>query len=215
MLISDDFVYVHMPKTGGGTTRDILENLLPPGYVRRGPNPYAHPGWRLIPEEAAELPVFCHVRNPWDWYVSWYEFSRRREHRRGARLWESGFGDDPDFPTFMRRACTGELDHDRPEIVNLMRAGLDFYTARWMDLVGGLPDDRIQIGRFERLIEDLGAFLKGAGAPVGDDFVRRAAEVPGVHVGTRGPYRDYYDDPTRKLVRRSCTYFVERFGYRF
>jgi hypothetical protein len=215
MLVTDDFVYLHVPKTGGGTIRDVLESVLPLGYVRRGPRPHVHPGWRHIPEEAAELPVFCHVRNPWDWYVSWYEFGRRQSARRTARLWHSAFADEPDFPTFLGRACRGGLDHDVPEIANLMRAGLDFYTSRWMILVGGVPDEQLHVGRFERLFEDLEAFLGEVGAPVGDDFARRAAEVPGVHVGERGPYRDYYDDRTRRLVRRSCSYFVERFGYRF
>jgi len=68
---------------------------------------------------------------------------------------------------------------------------MDFYTARWLDLVGGLPEDQLSLGQFDRLFEDLEAFLRRVGAPVPDDFVERAAAVPGVHVGTRGPYAAY------------------------
>jgi hypothetical protein len=28
-----------------------------------------------IPAEASDLPVVGIVRNPWDWYVSWYAFN--------------------------------------------------------------------------------------------------------------------------------------------
>jgi len=212
--MSEDFVFLHMPKTGGGTIRRVLQDVLPKGYVQRGPHPHVHPGWRLIPPDAAGRPVFCHVRNPWDWYVSWYEFSRKGKPRP-AKLWRSAFADQPDFPTFLQRACTGGLDHDRAEIAGALRAGTGFYTARWQDLVGGLDDERLSVGRFERLFEDLEAFLRRVGAPVPDAFAAMGRDVPVVHGGSRGPYREYYDDETRKLVERSCSYFIERFGYRF
>ena len=214
VLLGKDFVYLHMPKCGGGTVRRVLLDVLPKGQVRKGPHPHVHPGWQLIPPEAAGRQVFCHVRNPWDWYVSWYWFSSRQPPKT-AKLWVSAFGDQPDFPTFLRRACTGQLDHDRPEIAEALRRGGDFYTVRWLDLVGGLEEGRLEVGRFEQLFEDLEAFLHRVGAPVPDDFQGRAEAVPGVHLGSRGPYRDYYDDDTRALVERSCDYFLERFGYSF
>ena len=214
VIVSDDFVYLHMPKTGGGTIRSVLKSVLPKRYARNGPHPHVHPGWRYIPPEASDLPVLCYIRNPWDWYVSWYMFSNHQTPRP-AKLWVSGFGDHPDFPTFLRRACTGRLDHDREEIAAPLRRGEDFYTVRLRDLVGGLSDDRVTYGRFERLFDDLDGFLRGVGAPVPDDFVAQAGGVPGVHLGSRGPYRDYYDDETRALVERSCSDVVERFGYTF
>jgi hypothetical protein len=220
VLVADEFVYLHMPKCGGGTVRSVLTTVLPPGHVQKGPNrtgpaPHPHPGWRLIPPEATGRPVFCHVRNPWDYYVSWYCYAMRREVPKRAKLWMSAFGDRPDFPTFLRRACTGKLDHDRPEIAAALRSGQDFYTVRWLDLVGGLEEPQLHVGRFERLFEDLEAFLRGVGAPVPEGFCAKAAAVPRVHLGSRGLYRDYYDDKTRALVERSSSYFLERFGYSF
>lgn len=215
VLISDDFVYLHMPKTGGGTIRNVLATVLPTGYVREGPHPYVHPGWELIPESAAELPVFVHVRNPWDYYVSWYSFHSRRRKTNPPKLWRSAFGDEPDFPTFLERVCSGRLEHDRPQMVELLRGGMDFYTARWTFLVGGLDDRQLTVGRFERLFEDLEAFLCRVGAPIPDDFIARAGDVPGVHVSSRGPYREYYDDRTRGIVERACAGLISRFGYRF
>jgi hypothetical protein len=141
-------------------------------------------------------------------------FASRRE-RKQAKLWRSAFGDKPDFPTFLRRACTGALDHDREEIAAQLRRGEDFYSVRLRDLVGGLSEDRLTYGRFERLFDDLETFLRRVGAPVPDDFAAQAVGVPGVHIGSRGPYRDYYDEETRALVARSCSSVIERFGYTF
>jgi hypothetical protein len=214
VIVSDDFVYLHMPKTGGGTIRSVLTTVLPDGYATRGPHPHVHPGWRYIPPEASDLPVLCYIRNPWDWHVSWYMFASRREPKQ-TKLWTSAFGDEPDFPTFLRRACTGALDHDRAEIAEQLGRGEDFYSVRLRELVGDLDDDRVTYGRFERLFDDLEAFLRRVGAPVPDDFAAQAGGVPGVHLGCRGPYRDYYDDETRSLVARSCSSVIERFGYTF
>ncbi len=92
VIVSDDFVYLHMPKTGGGTIRSVLSSVLPEGYATPGPHPHVHPGWRYIPPEASDLPVLCYIRNPWDWHVSWYMFSSRRKPKQ-AKLWMSAFGD--------------------------------------------------------------------------------------------------------------------------
>jgi hypothetical protein len=215
VIVSDDFVYLHMPKTGGGTIRSVLSTVLPEGYATPGPHPHVHPGWQYIPPQASDLPVLCYIRNPWDWHVSWYMFGSSRREPKQTKLWSSAFADKPDFPTFLRRACTGALDHDRDEIAEQLRRGEDFYSVRLRDLVGGLGGDRLTYGRFERLFDDLEAFLRRVGAPVPDDFVAQAGDVPGVHIGRRGPYRDYYDDETRSLVAQTCSSVIERFGYTF
>jgi hypothetical protein len=214
VLITPDFVFLHMPKTGGGTVTHVVKAALPKGTVRAGPGGFRHPGRSCIPETAEHLPVLCFVRNPWDWYVSWYWFSRRAN--RPTALWRSVFGDDPDFPSFIRRVCAGDLEHDRPEIARLLRAGTDFYTARFRALVGDdLDYPQLTCARFERLNVDLEEFLRGAAAPIPDDFGNLFQSTPVVHPGSRGPYQEYYDDETREVVARACFLFTDRFGYRF
>lgn len=65
MIIDKNFVYVHIPKTGGTWMRQALRLL--PSFE------HEYAGHRIsIPVEHLHKPVFTIVRNPWDLYVSSY-----------------------------------------------------------------------------------------------------------------------------------------------
>jgi hypothetical protein len=82
MILSRHFVFIHLPKTGGTFVKRLLNIYAPPdwevsevialgGHPRNDPN---HPTIKDIPSAYGGIPIFGFVRNPWDWYVSWYEF---------------------------------------------------------------------------------------------------------------------------------------------
>lgn len=146
MLIHERFVFLHVPKTGGTFIRHALGQELPSCRALPGMPGSAHWGWDRIPPEAADLPVLAFVRNPWDWYVSWYSFAvnqpSRQFRRRGdtqplfRRLFVSDGGDmdadvaggaNPanDFATTLRRACTGVVDGDDAEELSRAVRGFD------------------------------------------------------------------------------------------
>ena len=70
MITTDKFVFIHMHKTGGQTINHIIEQCVPSvrhiGY---------HYPYHLLPPECSGLPIVGMVRNPWDWYISWYAFN--------------------------------------------------------------------------------------------------------------------------------------------
>lgn len=89
MVITDQFVYIHMPKTGGTFVTEILKRLYdyspPPsgfiGKVLRRNSHHAkitlidkHGFCSAIPELYRHLPIAGCVRNPYDRYVSQFEF---------------------------------------------------------------------------------------------------------------------------------------------
>ena len=54
------------------------------------------PAARDIPPEFRDLPVLGFVRNPWDWYVSWYHYIRAQEQRKNgseSTYWSVVFDD--------------------------------------------------------------------------------------------------------------------------
>jgi peptidoglycan/xylan/chitin deacetylase (PgdA/CDA1 family) len=131
MLIHDRFVFLHIPKTGGRFIREALSRELPNCHPVADQR--SHGGWDKIPAEASGRPVLAFVRNPWDWYVSWYSFvaSRPPEWRKEAwltnalvsRLFlhlassENGTDDTAqcrvnNFPTTVRHACAGVVDEE-------------------------------------------------------------------------------------------------------
>ena len=96
MIITDDFVYIHMPKTGGtfateaisrvyqSRPRDILTALLPKTLLTGVPtslvNINKHGTCREIPPAHRDKPIVATVRNPYDRYVSQYEFGWWKTH---------------------------------------------------------------------------------------------------------------------------------------
>jgi hypothetical protein len=97
MVITDDFVYLHMPKTGGTFVEAALNRLYSPPRGLRGRVGLArrravyidtsrkrdrrkiggrdqHQTLRELPAEYRDRPVAFTVRNPFDHWVSYYEF---------------------------------------------------------------------------------------------------------------------------------------------
>ena len=80
MVITDDFVYIHMPKTGG----TFVETALRTAIKDRG-EPYLrgarkHGTAADIPGEHDDKPIVTNVRSPYDHLVSHYEFGWWRTH---------------------------------------------------------------------------------------------------------------------------------------
>lgn len=104
MLITDKFVFLHQPKTGGTFVIDVLLRIhgvawnarrignktnrayeTPYGeLIARGPK---HCGCADIPEGHKDKMVLATVRNPFDRYVSLYEFGwwKKEEYRDSYR----------------------------------------------------------------------------------------------------------------------------------
>jgi hypothetical protein len=222
VLITRDFVFVHVPKTGGTFIRTVCEETLPPGEIlhREIGAQGSHAPYADLPAEYAGLPAFALVRNPWDWYVSWFTYL---VERRGAvakndarrALWSSAFQDGAaDFAQVVRRACTGELDHELAP--RIRERGIDFYSAWWNELAEpGASANRLEVLRFERLRDDVINFVDEKGIDASDEFREGLRSHPTIRASSRGHYRDYYDPDLRDLVGASAKALIDRFGYAF
>lgn len=71
MIVTDKFVFLHLHKSGGTFLNKVISTLFPTakeiGY---------HYPMSMIPQEYRHLPVLGVVRNPWDFYVSYYAFQQ-------------------------------------------------------------------------------------------------------------------------------------------
>ena len=91
MILTDDFVYIHEPKTGGTFVTKMLSRLYEPvkqtGGVERLLRRVLRCGKKQlietnkhgtcsdIPESHRGKPILATIRNPYDRYVSQYEFA--------------------------------------------------------------------------------------------------------------------------------------------
>ena len=228
MLITPYFVFIHVHKTGGKFIKSVCRDYLPPDWIL--PHRWDdHAGIRQIPKQHSDLPVFAVVRNPWDWYVSWYHFTRQRERWQtdydNAAEWRWAF--DSGHATFKQAvaALCGEAIPDaersgpaeEPGWVEKARGhDWDLYS-HWCHIVlrDGPQTGRIEVGRYERLTTDFLDFLRRHEVPIGKPFAHALQAAPRVNTSERGPYRRYYDDELRDLVRYKARSIVDTYGYEF
>src|SRR5829696_6819551 len=200
MIITDRFVYIHMPKTGGTFVEAALQRLyLPerrfglPGRARsRQRGVYIdtslkrdrrkigggdqHQTARQIPDAYRDRPIAFTVRNPFDHWVSYYEFGWWKTHP-GDTFDEvkirSRYAHYPDisFDEYLRACYDWDL---------LDRGYLPEGTDRQLDAagVGPLTYDYVRFlsPRPELVVVDPDSFFLGAnsvGAPVDVRFLRQ------------------------------------------
>ena len=71
MIVTDKFIFVHLHKSGGTFIKKVIKSLFP-CWQEIG---YHYP-LSMLPLEYCHLPIIGVVRNPWDFYVSYYTFQK-------------------------------------------------------------------------------------------------------------------------------------------
>lgn len=209
MILSDHFVFVHVPKTGGTFVRDLCNAFAPADWhVTILPN---HPSVREIPNEYKTLPRLGFVRNPFDWYVSWYFYLKET-------------GGNPIFDRISKRGTRGLKDSLMTLLETKPGEFFDLEPSRCADLTLSyswyllyLFDndlDSVLLGKFEHLRSDV-IRLFGSICPLPVSFVEAVQQGPKINVSRRGDYRDYYDKELQVAIQSSDQTILDRFGYRF
>src|SRR5579885_2771116 len=121
MIASREFLFIHLHKTGG----QFVNRLLLAHY------PGAHMvGYHLprseAPGELKALPAFAFMRNPWDWYVSWYAFNLANPQR------------NPIFRAVSEQGRAGFHD----TVHKLLYLGHPLHAALREEIAAGLPQSR-------------------------------------------------------------------------
>jgi chondroitin 4-sulfotransferase 11 len=191
-MISDrhKFIFVHINKTGGTSIEMVFEPEADQKDVR-----YKHASAayyrRKFPIRFWRYFKFAFVRNPWDWLVSRYHWSRDRQHLF-----------DYSFAEMLTRLQNGARLADE---------------APWLEKEALLPQfDRLAIrgklavdfiGRYESLDRDFDRICTRL--RIGPKALPHAFKTD------HRPYVDYYDDTTRKIVEQVYARDIAAFGYRF
>ncbi len=198
MVVTQKFIYIHLPKTGGTFVTTVLDRLhrrvrparsqsariqrVIRATVRRSvarrerPQEYGpildlepkHGTCHDIPSEFRHLPILSTIRNPYDWYVSQYEFG----------WWKRTFLYKPElYPTpvgeAIERALPSFID-DHPSFPDIGFEGFMELCERAMEAVNGERGS------------DVGLYTYG--------FLRFYHREPEALRGTSGSLSDMRDD---------------------
>jgi hypothetical protein len=77
MLVTPDFVFVHMPKTGGSFVVRMLRSIYGAAAVETGRK---HATCEEIPVSERGKPIVSVARSPWDRYISQYHYGWWKTH---------------------------------------------------------------------------------------------------------------------------------------
>ena len=230
MIVTDKFVFVHFPRTGGTFITDIIKRFFPAaqeiGY---------HLPRFLLPNEYSHLPVLGVVRNPWEFYVSWYHHVWPRDAATPLHSWlsENGkqqfagatrnalnLGTDNDRLDALIEKLPDEVDYRKRNIPNITKdalrkvrgTGVGYYTFRFNHLFGN--PDQVYFCRQERLRADLIHFLERIGA-ASDDVRAHILESEKKNTAAHSYYSSYYTPELTDLVSIRDRAVIERFSYTF
>ena len=235
MIVTDRFVFVHMHKTGGQTINKIIGHCIDDHHVVGYHYPIAE-----LPDDARELPVVGIVRNPWDWYASWYAFNRRPGIRN--QLFEVvSAGGAADFKATVTNLV--QLGSDTPEsaahraqlsqllpdalegnrgagltsssMQELADANCGYLSWLFFRMLGDPDSERLEIGRFENLQHDFLEIMYRLDVTQADAMRTAFDNQARANVSRHSHYSHYYDDELRDLVATRHHALIEEYGYEF
>jgi hypothetical protein len=162
MIIADDFVFLHPPKTGGSFVTEVLMDVYARQHGRSVITLNKHGGVESIPRADQSKTRVTTVRNPFDYYASTYQFGYwiGREPEPWLTLWNDEemrprFPGYPylNFSEFLEGALEVGHKHLTPSHQELARSlRLGPYTVRTLQF--SLPDYITALETF-RITRDL------------------------------------------------------------
>jgi len=192
ILIDHNSVFVHVPKTGGMSVQHwLLENTNATLAKAK-----KHRSLQQLEQTYGKFNYsFAVVRNPWDWCVSWYFFSKERAERRLK---------NPDPVQKGKR----NIEYNKQVLENFSK-GFEYFTEHTLlkeqyTKVQGVTT----ILKLENINEDI-KIIK--------DKFKIKGELPYVNRSTTREknYRQYYTDRSKDIIAKKFANDISMFGYEF
>lgn len=235
MIVTERFVFIHMHKTGGQSLNEIIKRCIPKHRTIGYHFPRAE-----VPPEAENLPVVGMVRNPWDWYVSWYAFNKRPGiNNQLFRVVSNGGSEN--FKATVTNLVT--LGSDRPEsagqrdeLIRLLPESLEgnrgvgltrdsvrelagsnkgYYSWLFDRMLGDESDNSRFIGHFENLGPDFLDIMDRLSITEIESLRREFDQHERKNVSRHTHYSHFYDDELKALVADKEAGLIRQFDYEF
>jgi hypothetical protein len=231
MLVTDKFVFLHLPRAGGTFVYEVVTKFFPSareiGY---------HFPRELLPREYSHLPILGTVRNPWEFYVSWYYHVRPRGAASTFFSWVSENGKLGFVETIQNALNLGVNDERLDDLIEMLpdhvdygtrnipnitkdamrkarSTGVGYYTFRFNQLFEKADD--VFFCRVDTLRQDLLTFFDGIGAASDElrEYVLRLDKKNTAEYAQGSS--TYYTSDLAELVQIRDRQLVERFGFTF
>ena len=209
MIIHDDFIFVHLQKTGGTFVEKFLWKTFGQGNVERiKPQ---HRGITTVMDKVGDRLTFGVIRNPWDWYVSWWASRKTVFDPLFSKIFTTE--NKQNFGKFLRFVLNENFgkQHDLDAEI-MLNKDIGVYTYRYLkcfcDSDGNNLLDRVV--HTETMRDDLVNLLN-----LTSDQVKYLYLMHKRNTSSHKSYKEYYIDDLIELVRHKDRLIVERYGYKF
>ncbi len=234
MICSDKFTFIHLHKTAGQTLNDIIYDSQPSAKAIG----YHYPISKL-PAKYKNVPVVGIVRNPWDWYLSWFTFNSVGGIKNPLFNIVSN-GKQADFKTTITnllnypndsqasarfRECHRRLLPDEfnqaqgsgftKACVDSMQSNSKGYYSLLVERMFGSNYSRHTIFPFEDLANNFEATMHALGVTEATKMAAVLRSAKRRNTSNHSHYSHYYDDELRELVATKEVELINNYNYKF
>jgi hypothetical protein len=231
MLVTKNAVFLQLPKTAGTWLAHVLEPILIDKLEEF-----------VVPAEFKHLPVYGWVRNPWEWYASFYDYQKSGtdEYNRQSKSVYKAFGkSEVGFDEFVKQLLSPSPDYisriinwEKIEVMQdpqLAENGNRFKVYSGLEIFILWKNNPIpllkhmqqtwlapatHILQIDTIRTDLVDILKNINL-LTDELESRILTEPARNESVLHNYSDYYTDETRQLVYNEHKEFIETYNYKF
>jgi len=188
-------VFIHIPKTGGGSIRHGFFN-----------NRYRGPLFGRIDEKWKQYFSFAFTRHPYDRLVSaWLMFTEGMATRNGGRMKAPEDARGLSLREFLEIVVDGSIGYDYKVRRRPAKIRIRHHTIPQTHPYNCL-DEADFVGRFENLQEDFDEVVRTLGL--------ESRKLPYFHTTSRDShYMDYYCDETLQIARDYYREDFDKLGY--
>lgn len=234
MICSDKFTFIHLHKTAGQTLNDIVYNSLPSAKAIG----YHYPVSKL-PARYTDVPIVGIIRNPWDWYLSWFTFNSVGGIKNPLFNIVSN-GKQADFKTTITNLLNypddslassrfrkshsllmpEDFDQEQgagftKDCVENMQSNSKGYYSLLVQRMFGTDYARQKILLFEGLVENFDSAMHELGVAEAATMTTLLRSAKRRNSSNHSHYSHYYDDELRDLVQVKEANLIHSYGYVF
>jgi len=225
-----------MHKTGGQSIIQIIEQCVP-SFRNIG---YHYPR-HLLPPEYSDLPIVGMVRNPWDWYISWYAYNILLKGKNPLFFVLSdgcqadykntiinliNLGSDTPRSQNYRNALVESLPESLDDtnrgsgltkncVRNFNDDDCGYYSWLFKRMHGDPDSKTTYIGRFENLRDEFVSIMDQLSVDETQAIREKFNGSTRLNESSHSHYSRYYDDDLRDLVAQNDAYLIDKYGYEF
>ena len=198
MPVSDKhkIIFIHIPKNGGTSIAQYLE------MENIGHYHFSH--YQQYPKKWKNYNKIAISRNPWDRFVSCYEYSKMENSFYHSVEGDSIYGKHPDYDLLR--------DKSFEECVTIAKLTPDLLNHQgWKSQLSWISNEKeeIQVNHIFKLenIDDEKTGLLS--------IVNNENPIPKVNLSTRKDYKEYYTEETKDIIKEIYKKDIINLGYEF